>query len=216
MNKLGSLLLLRGCWCLLLGACGGDLPTAPAPSVSDVAPNASIAPSPVETPTPVPGPRELHQAGVGEIEVGKNVADIRHAGLRRSSRKIALEGDKFDQHEFCGDAQACVIAIASSDGNIFEVSTTSEAFSSREGARVGDTLADLLLKFPMGHVLASEEEGASFQFFERNVPNTDHGATGGVFEFDPKEFPTECFVSIKDCPAVSKLAKSRRYAVRSW
>ncbi len=129
---------------------------------------------------------------IGPIVVGMTSANLEALGLPFVQQEINWEGDLYPQYviEFTENSQ--VIATLFNDV-VWDVTTHSALFVTPEGARVGDTLAELRTIYPSGRDVIGFADGIFFNFV---LPGQSHA----IFMIDKTSLGNDCIDYRRNCP----------------
>lgn len=146
----------------------------------------------------------MSEYSIGPLSVGMTRSEVQKLGLRLETGYTEWEGDSYDQLIVNIGGKGEIVATLVEDG-IFELSTTSPVFVTKNGAHVGSTLRELRKLFPKGRVIKGYADGLYFNFLT--------GSPGGVFVFDVKAIEERCVVSEEECPESGEF-RAIRYFIR--
>jgi hypothetical protein len=133
---------------------------------------------------------------IGQLRRDWVQADVLVLGLPFDRTVLLTEGDPYTIYTVKFDSRRSAAIWFLVDGASTRLSTESPAFSTSEGAHVGNTLAELQEIYRRGEVFISEEEGLTFTFlpwgFAKKAPTIS-------FAFDTAAITHDCIYDRKKC-----------------
>lgn len=142
---------------------------------------------------------------LGPLHIGMTRAEVTALHLPIKTSTVNLEGEEYALLTVRVAKNVRIKATLCGE-QICDLETTSRAYVTAEGARVGDTLAELRKKYPAGQVNLGDEEGPHFSYA------SDVG--GQVFIFDAGKLGKACVVENRHCPQNLEAERSIRLRVR--
>lgn len=143
---------------------------------------------------------------VGPVGLGMTEAEIRALGFSVERQELEGEGGEYTRLVVrLADDQ--VVEADLYDEVVADMTTTSQAFVTDRGARVGMTLSELRALYPEGRVNIGREEGSYFNYAIGPSP-------AGSFQLGERGVPETCFDYRGECPDLGAQRSVSYYAVR--
>ncbi len=147
---------------------------------------------------------------IGPIKRGWVQSDILVLGLPTEVRQEPTEGDPKTIYTIAVSEGVVVGVWFGSDDKPYVLETSSPAFATAEGARVGDTMARLKTLYPSGRVSSGLIEGARLNF---TLPADSVGGVAGMsFAFETEGLSDDCLREGRSCGDLSAM-KSKSFSV---
>lgn len=147
---------------------------------------------------------------IGPIKRGWVQSDILVLGLPTGAREEPTEGDPITIYTIAVSAGVTVDVWFGSDDKPYVLETSSPAFATAEGARVGDTMARLKALYPGGRISSGLIEGARLSF---GLPADSVSAVAGMwFTFETEGLSDDCLREGLGCGDLSAM-KSKSFSV---
>lgn len=149
---------------------------------------------------------------IGPIKRGWTISDILVSGMPYEHEVVPTEGDPVTIYRVTVDSQIRVELWFWSDDTPYRLATGSQAFTTREGAHVGDTVATLQRLYPKGRVFKTAEEGGLMSFLPFGLGSGAEPVL--AFAFDFSALSDDCLIFDRGCPDLSAM-RSNGFAV-TW
>ncbi len=151
---------------------------------------------------------------IGPVKQGWTLADFLSLNRPVEKRDAFMETEPLHVYTMKMDDQSAISLFVWADNDdAFEVSTSSPGFVTKEGARVGDTLATLRKIYPKGQFSKGSEEGPWMSF--RPYGPVSVRKDNLSFEFDTHSISYECLANDRGCPDFSEM-KSQSAEIHWW
>lgn len=147
---------------------------------------------------------------IGPVKSSMSEQDLGGLGYPHTSAKSGSEGGDVMVHTVHVDAASTVTIVFDRGGAQELMRTQSKGFATAEGARIGDTLAQLQMLYPEGFVTKAVAEGPHLTF----LPFGWHdGGSRAVFILNTDGLTAGCLLDEEVCPDFSD---RRSEAFETW
>lgn len=141
---------------------------------------------------------------IGPIKRGWTISDVLVSGMPYTRDVVPTEGDPVTVYTLTVDNQTKVEISFDVDDTPYQFRTSSPLFVTKEGARIGDTMATLRRLYPRGSISKGMIDGVWLTFLPFGMEG--HRTKPVLaFSFDPGGLSDDCLTLNLKCPDMSAM-----------